>query len=99
MSNAPASNLTIDQAIDVAIRHHEAGRFADAETLYRRVLAAAPEHPVALHYLGVLAHQLGRHADAIPLIERSVALLPRGSYFSNLGEAYRGAKRYDDAAA
>src|SRR2546423_10988198 len=100
MSNPlPPGNLTIDQAVDLAIQQHQAGRFNDAEAIYRRVLTAVPEHPVALHYLGVLAHQFGRHEDAIALIERSVALLPRGSYYSNLGEAYRAAKRFDNAAA
>jgi tetratricopeptide (TPR) repeat protein len=92
------TNLTIDQAIELALQHHRAGRLSEAETIYRRVLAAMPEHPVALHYLGVIAHQLGRHDDAIDLISRSIKILPRGSYYSNLGEAFRGALRYEEAA-
>src|SRR5947208_2087933 len=84
--------------MELALQHHQAGRLNDAEAIYRRVLAVMPNHPVAMHYLGVLAHQLGRHNDAIDLITRSITLLPRASYYSNLGEAYRAAGRLDQAA-
>src|SRR5215212_3188782 len=42
----------------------------------RRVLEAAPDHPRALHYAGLLAHQQGRNGEALALIERSLALAP-----------------------
>ncbi|MDQ2988074.1 MAG: hypothetical protein M3R60_03100 [Pseudomonadota bacterium] len=65
---------------DTVLRHamaaHQAGRLDDAERGYRSLLPAAPNHPDALHYLGVLVHQRGRRQDALPLIERAPALAP-----------------------
>jgi Flp pilus assembly protein TadD len=40
------------------------------------VLEIHPEHPQALHYAGVLAHQQGRNVEAVALVERSLALDP-----------------------
>jgi len=42
-----------------ALGHHQAGRLIEAEALYRELLAGQPDHPDALHYLGVLALQGG----------------------------------------
>ena len=47
-----------------------------ASDIYRRILEVAPDHPDALHYSGVLAHQQGRSDEAIALIERSLELAP-----------------------
>ena len=41
--------------------------------MYRRVLESVPNHPDALHYAGVLAHQQGRSDEAVALIEKSLA--------------------------
>ncbi len=50
------------------------------------MLDVAPDHPRALHYAGVLAHQEGRTEDAVALVERSLALSPdQADWHSNLG--------------
>ena len=54
------SQLTIQQAFDLAVRHHQAGHLQQAEQLYRQILAQQPGHADALHMLGLIAHQLGR---------------------------------------
>jgi predicted O-linked N-acetylglucosamine transferase (SPINDLY family) len=91
---------SIDQAIEIALAHHRAGRFALAEEIYRRILAAAPDHAPAMHLLGVVAHQQGRHAEAVEHIRRAVELEPRQPHFhNNLGEAWRAQGRFEDAAA
>ena len=51
---------TIQRAMQVAIEHHQAGRLAEAEGIYRQVLARFPDHTDALHLLGVLAGQTGQ---------------------------------------
>ena len=38
-----------------ALGRHQAGRLDEAGALYRELLADQPDHPDALHYLGVLA--------------------------------------------
>jgi predicted TPR repeat methyltransferase len=67
-----------------------------AEEVYRRVLETAPEHPDALHYAGVLAHQQGRSDEAVALIERSLALEPdRPDCYSNLGIIFQSKGKLD----
>src|SRR5205823_1701066 len=86
-----------------AFEHHAAGRLADAEALYRKILAANPHHPDALHWLGVLAHQCGQHPVAIDLISRAImsAAAARGvapaSYYANLAMVFNIVGRTDDA--
>jgi predicted O-linked N-acetylglucosamine transferase (SPINDLY family) len=92
--------LTISDALELAIGHHGAGRLAEAEALYRQVLAAQPNHAEAHHLLGVIAQQCGRADVAAELIRRAIELgLRTASAHSNLGEAYRRTGRLDDAIA
>lgn len=55
----------------------KAGRMAEAERLYRRVLASQPGHPGALHGLALLAQQAGDLAAAESLLEQAVAGSPK----------------------
>ena len=43
---------TMDAAVQDAIVHHQAGRLAEAEAIYRRVLEVEPRHADARHFLG-----------------------------------------------
>ena len=105
--------LTLDEAVSFAILLQKHERLAEAGEVHRRVLALAPDHPRALHYAGLLAHQQGRNDEAIGLIERSIALVPgEADWHSNLGivlqsdgqldraiEAYRRAIAVDSGHA
>ena len=69
-----------------AVRHHQAGRLAEAEALYQRVLAETPRQSDAIHLLGVIAHQQGDHVRAEALIRRAIAIHPSDAgYHNNLG--------------
>lgn len=77
----------IQTSLNLAVAHHRAGRFADAENLYRAILHEQPDHGVALHLLGVLTGQRGNHQAAIDLIRRAIAIDPTNADFhSNLGK-------------
>jgi tetratricopeptide (TPR) repeat protein len=79
-------------------RHHQAGRLHEAEGLYRRVLAADPRNPAALHLLGLVAHQAGQSEAAVSLIGEAIKHGGEVSaYYNNLGEAYRQLGRFADA--
>jgi len=86
------------EKIGLALQHHQAGRLAQAETLYREVLELDPQSIDALHFLGVIAHQQGRHKQAEELISR--ALLHNGSNtpaYSNLGNALQAQGKLQEA--
>jgi len=92
--------MTIPQTLELAMQHHQAGRLAEAEALYRQILATQPEHAEALHLLGVIAVQVGRHDAAVEWIRKAVALDPKNpEAHSNLGVACRALGRLDEAIA
>ena len=82
----PPRELTLEEAVALAILLQKNEQLVEARELYRRVLDTAPNHPDALHYAGVLAHQQGQSDEAVALIERSLALAPgRPDCYNNLG--------------
>jgi len=64
----------VASALALAREHHQAGRLAEAEALYKKILAIRPHHAQGTHLLGVLAHQAGRGDVAIALMRSSIAL-------------------------
>lgn len=83
-----------------ASRLHVAGRLAEAEAGYRRILSSAPKHADALHGLGVIAFQSGRLDDACQLIDQAVRHKPGMALFHfNLGKARAANGQYDGAEA
>ncbi|OXI92087.1 glycosyltransferase [Burkholderia sp. AU31652] len=87
------------QALQTALAHHQAGRLAEAKTLYDTILTAQPGQPDALHFLGLLACQLKQYDAGIALMEQSLVERPDASYFNNLGNMLRENGRLDDAIA
>src|SRR5215213_7212747 len=78
-------SINIEQTLQTAITHHGAGRFREAEALYRQILTAKPNFPPALHLLGVAASQQGNKASGVELISKAIALSPNVAEFhSNL---------------
>ena len=71
------AELTVDQAIELAKGFQQRLALDEAEAIYRRILAHIPEHPDALHFLGILQHQRGRPEEAIPLISKALRIVPR----------------------
>ena len=70
------AQLTVEQMLQSAARHHQAGRLVEAEKIYRRILARQPKHVDTLHLLGVLSGQVGNVNAAINLIGRAIELKP-----------------------
>ncbi|WP_083656718.1 tetratricopeptide repeat protein [Mongoliimonas terrestris] len=80
-------------------RLHAAGAVAEAEAVYRAVLAETPDDPHALHLLGVVLHQRGRPADAVKFIRRAVTLSPDlSAAWQNLVLPLVDLGRFDEAA-
>jgi protein O-GlcNAc transferase len=91
---------TIAEALQLAVQHHQARQLAEAEHIYRQILQASPNHPEALHLLGLIAHQVGKSEIAIEYMERSIQLDPtKAEFYINLAEVYRALQRTDAAIA
>jgi predicted O-linked N-acetylglucosamine transferase (SPINDLY family) len=92
------AKLTAEQAFEVAIREHHAGRREQAEAIYRKIMDASPHHPDALHMLGALVHERGRPGEAIELIRRAIDLRPQhAGYRHTLGVVLAAAGDMDGA--
>ncbi len=88
----------MEDKLQVAIQHHQRGQLQEAARLYQTVLAHNPNHPDALHLLGVVAHQFGQNQRAVELISRAVILRPNvAAYHANLAEVYRTLGQLDGA--
>ena len=91
---------TVEEAVAVAVQHHQAGRLHAAEQIYRQVLAAQPNHAAALHLLGIIAAQVGKYEIAVEYIGRAIQLQPHVSVFHKcLGDAYYALRRIPDAVS
>ena len=92
--------LSPDALVARAVDAHRRGDLDAAERDYRTALDAAPEHPYALHYLGVVDYQRGRLADALPRLTAAVDRLPAEPEFhNNLGLVLAALDRHDEAIA
>lgn len=92
--------IPLPQALELALQYHRAGRLAEAEPIYRQILAVNPFHTDALRLLGLIAYQAGQHETAVDLIGRAIAQNPREAGFHNdLGNALQCLQRFDEAAA
>ena len=92
--------MTIQQAFQIAVQHHQAGRLAEAEPLYRQILAVQPSHAEALRLLGVIARQVGRHDLAVEWTRRALVFNPNNpDSHCILGESFHATGRLDEAIA
>jgi tetratricopeptide (TPR) repeat protein len=91
---------TIPEALELAVRHHQAGELAQAEKIYRQILTLDRQHADALHLLGVIESGVGNYAKATDLISRAIAVNPQAAaYHSNLGNALKDQGKFDEAVA
>lgn len=86
-------SATLQQAVAL----HQAGKLAEAEAAYRRILRGGPQAD-ALHYLGMIEHARGDAAGAIGRMREAVKLAPgRALFHSNLGAVLHEAGRNAEA--
>ncbi len=81
-----------------ALEFHRAGRLAEAEAIYRQLLAADARHADSLHLLGMIENQRGRTDIAVSMIRAAIAINSNeaafhsnlGTVLANSGQAGRG---------
>ncbi|OQW34073.1 MAG: hypothetical protein A4E19_18855 [Nitrospira sp. SG-bin1] len=79
----------------------EAGRFREAEPVYRRLLALNPDDPIATHQLGLTLMQLGRCEQALAVFGNMSNLNPSEEDFADttfrMGQCYVELERWEEA--
>ncbi len=91
---------TADRLLQTAAEHHRAGNLAEARRAYSQILAAQPEHTLALFRSGLLELQDRRAEAALALIARAAAAAPgEARYQIGLGQALQALARWDEAAS
>jgi predicted TPR repeat methyltransferase len=97
---AEESAAKIRQQFSAAIEHHRAGRLAEAERLYRALIASG--HPIAEAHnnLGFLLHQRGDSAGALAEYRQAVAINPSDpGALNNLASTLRDLNDAEEAEA
>ncbi len=98
MDNNRQQNLTVQQALDIAMQHHNAGELNKAELIYQQLLQNNPNNPDALHLLGVIGFQVGQFEEAEKLITRGIAIKPdMDEAHNNLANVLEGLGRLEEA--
>ncbi len=75
------TEITINQAFELGIAAHKAGKMHEADRYYTAILNANPNHPEANHNLGLIAISAGKVEDAIILFKRSIQTDPNTVQF------------------
>src|SRR5271170_337320 len=97
--NPKGSTLNTQQALSLALQHHQAGRLDQAADIYQRILAADPNHTPTLNLLGILESIRGNKPRALELLRRASAAEPNNpNYHNNLGITLRAMGQHDQAA-
>ncbi|MEH2000526.1 MAG: tetratricopeptide repeat protein [Nostoc sp.] len=77
---------TITEALQLAVQHHRAKRFTQAEEVYRQVIEVNPKQLEAVYGLGMLAQQRGQHQNAEQFFRIALELQPEaGAIHNSLG--------------
>jgi tetratricopeptide (TPR) repeat protein len=90
--------MSLQALYEEALGSHKRGDLPAAESLYRQVLAAAPQSFSARHMLGVLRAQQGAISEALDLLETAVRQKPdaHDAQF-NYGNVLKKAGRTEEA--
>jgi predicted O-linked N-acetylglucosamine transferase (SPINDLY family) len=74
--------LSIHQAFQLALAHHQANRLQQAEQVYRLILQRHPGDSAALGLLGIVCGQTGRQPQGIGLLQQAIAAVPKTPEFA-----------------
>jgi protein O-GlcNAc transferase len=93
-----SGRMTLQKQYESGMSHYRAGRLAEAERIYRRILALQPNYADALHMLGVLEVHAGRLDAGIELIRQAITICStRAIYYRNLGNVLKDKGQLDEA--
>ena len=73
--------MALEQVYGLVEDHRGTGRLDAAEQLLQQNLKARPDEGMAVHFLGLIAHQRGNLTEAIRLVQRANELAPQAALF------------------
>jgi Tfp pilus assembly protein PilF len=92
--------LSVDQAIRLAQQLQSAGKLAEAENVYRQILALAPDNVMVLNLLGICLGEADRLPEARDVFQRAVEIDPNHiDAWANLSLACEKLEDWDRAIA
>ncbi|MCP4252934.1 MAG: tetratricopeptide repeat protein [Candidatus Scalindua sp.] len=88
----------IGNALQIALKHHQAGQLQDAVSIYDQILQENPNHPDALNLSGLIAHQTNNNVKAAELINKAILNNPENpDYYYNLGIVLSALEKWKEA--
>lgn len=103
MKHAPISDqpaLTYEDGLAIAARLYQQGRLSDAIQFCQQLLIKSPDHPDALHLMGIFLAGKGDYVSARNHVQKSIAIAPDiAAKHSNLGGILKRLGFIDEALA
>ena len=88
----------LQHSLTLAQRHHALGELSEAKGIYRKILREAPNHPIALHLMGVIAYRNRENDVALDFIKKALIIKPDyAEAHNNLGVIFKELKEIDEA--
>ena len=92
------TRINIPETIKAGIHQQKMGNVAEAERLFRAVVAQDPKESNGWHLLGRLAYDAGRPADAVECIRKAIAARDTvPDYYRSMAAAAMAASEPDEA--
>lgn len=89
---------SVEQLLQQAFDHFQAGRFPQADGAYRKVLDRDPANHEAIHMSAVIAHATGQTDRAARLFARAIELAPNlAHYHQNAGKFFAEQDKHEAA--
>ncbi|MCA9120933.1 MAG: glycosyltransferase family protein [Planctomycetaceae bacterium] len=91
---------TVDEALQLGWRQHQAGDFRNAEHIYRQVLGAASGNANAWCFLGMVCHDQSKFDEAVGAYHKALEIQPNFPIaLSNLGNTLKQQGKFEEAEA
>lgn len=78
--------------------YYRQARYDDAARMFSKVVDLSPDNFRGYSNLGAMYVLQGRYSDSVEVLNKSLAIRPTVPAYSNLGNAYFGLRRFEDAA-
>jgi protein O-GlcNAc transferase len=91
---------SIPELLAAGLEHHQAGRLAEAEACYQRLLVLQPNNAEVYTNLGAVLNGQGKLDEAIAAFRQAILIKPDLAVaHSNLANAFRKQRKLEDAVA